>query len=77
MAPRSSYFLVPMVGAPAFVPVMMRAMPKVWNQMKAVAPTLPYDLQVMGSFTVPVERFAAHRGPDTGDGGRQSRPADA
>ncbi|WP_345761090.1 alpha/beta fold hydrolase [Diaminobutyricibacter sp. McL0608] len=54
-----SYFLVPMVGAPAFVPVMMRAMPKVWNQMKAVAPTLPYDLQVMGSFTAPVERFAA------------------
>jgi pimeloyl-ACP methyl ester carboxylesterase len=52
-----SYFLVPMVGAPAFVPVMMRAMPKVWNQMKAVAPTLPYDLTVMGSFTVPVERF--------------------
>jgi pimeloyl-ACP methyl ester carboxylesterase len=54
-----SYFLVTMVGAPAFVPVMMRAMPKVWNQMKAVAPTLPYDLQVMGSFTVPVDRFAA------------------
>ncbi|WP_426515360.1 alpha/beta fold hydrolase [Diaminobutyricibacter sp. McL0618] len=54
-----SYFLVPMVGAPAFVPVMMRAMPKVWNQMKAVAPTLPYDLEVMGTFTAPVDRFAA------------------
>jgi pimeloyl-ACP methyl ester carboxylesterase len=54
-----SYFLVPMVGAPAFVPLMMRAMPKVWNQMKAVAPTLPYDLEVMGSFTAPVERFGS------------------
>ena len=54
-----SYFLVTMVGAPAFVPVMMRAMPKVWNQMKAVAPTLPYDLTVMGAFTAPVERFGS------------------
>jgi pimeloyl-ACP methyl ester carboxylesterase len=54
-----SYFLVSMVGAPAFVPLMMRAMPKVWNQMKAVAPTLPYDLSVMGSFTAPVARFAS------------------
>ena len=53
-----SYFLVTMVGAPAFVPLMMRAMPKVWNQMKAVAPTLPYDLRVMGTFTAPVDRFA-------------------
>ncbi len=53
-----SYFMVKMVGAPAFVPIMMRAMPKVWSQLKGVAHTLPYDLQVMGSFAVPTDRLA-------------------
>ena len=70
-----SYFLVPMVGAPAFVPVMMRAMPKVWNQMKAAAPTLPYDLRVMGSFTVPTERFESIAVPTlVMVGGKSPRP---
>ena len=53
------YFMVDMVGAPRFVPLMMRLMPKVWKQLQAVAHTVPNDARVMGpSFEVPVERFA-------------------
>jgi pimeloyl-ACP methyl ester carboxylesterase len=53
------YFLVTMVGAPFFVPTMMRLMPKVWKPMKAIATTLPYDAAVMGaSFAPPVDELA-------------------
>ena len=51
---------ITMVGGPFFMPLMMRMMGKVFTQLKAVAPTLPYDTQVMNStFTVSRERFAA------------------
>ncbi len=60
-----------MVGAPAFVPVMMRAMPKVWNQMKAVAPTLPYDLRGHGIVHGTGRAVRRDHGADTRDGGRQ------
>lgn len=52
-----SYFMVKMVGAPAFAPIMMRLMPKTWRSLKSVAHTLPYDTAVMDGFTVPTERL--------------------
>jgi pimeloyl-ACP methyl ester carboxylesterase len=53
------YFLVTMVGAPAFVPVVMRLMGKAWASMKEVAPTLRYDARVMGAaFSPPVDELA-------------------
>ena len=55
------YFMGPMVGAPAFVAVMMQAMFWVWPKLKAVAHTLPYDAGVMGDFTVPTSRLAGIR----------------
>jgi pimeloyl-ACP methyl ester carboxylesterase len=42
-----SFFMVTMVGAPAFVPYIMRVMPA-WKKLKAVAPTLPYDFAILG-----------------------------
>src|SRR5215475_184684 len=46
-----AYFMTKYVGAPGFVPWIMRAMPA-WRKLKAVAPTLRYDNAVMGeSFT--------------------------
>jgi pimeloyl-ACP methyl ester carboxylesterase len=49
-----SHFMVKMVGGPWFLPLMMRAMPKIWKQLQAVAHTLPYDAIVMGGdFEVP------------------------
>jgi pimeloyl-ACP methyl ester carboxylesterase len=54
-----TYFMRDMVGAPAFVPIMMRLMPWIWRKLKAVAHTLPYDAAVMTGFRVPRARFAS------------------
>lgn len=53
------HFMVDMVGAPAFVPLMMRLSGRVWKQLLEVAPTLPNDTAVMTSFVPPLEEFAA------------------
>lgn len=42
-----TFFMTKMVGAPAFVPVIMRLLPA-WKKLKAVAPTLRYDMAVLG-----------------------------
>lgn len=54
------YFMVTMVGAPFFVPTMMRVMMgKIWKQLTSIAPTLPYDAAVMGAtFTPPLAELA-------------------
>lgn len=56
-----TYFMKDMVGAPAFVPVMMRLFFWVWPKLVAVAHTLPYDAAVMTGFRVPRERFSTIR----------------
>jgi pimeloyl-ACP methyl ester carboxylesterase len=53
-----SYFLVNMIGVPAFVPVMLRLMPKVWKSQTAAANTLPYEIAVLNNFTAPTDRLA-------------------
>lgn len=69
------YFMTTMVGGPFFMPVMMRLMGKVFTQLKAVAPTLPYDTQVMNStFTVPRERFATMTVPTLVVYGGKAKP---
>ena len=67
------HFMVKMVGAPAFVPLMMRAMPKVWAPMKVTASTLPYDALVMDGFRVPTARFAAITVPTLVMGGGKAK----
>ena len=58
------YFMVTMVGAPFFVPAMMRLMPKVWSSMRTIASTLPYDAAVMGAaFTPPLDELRRIRVP--------------
>ena len=52
-----------MVGAPAFVPILMKLMPWVWKKLLAVAHTLPYDAAVMTEFRVPRARFSSIRRP--------------
>jgi pimeloyl-ACP methyl ester carboxylesterase len=68
------YFMVKMVGGPAFLPVMMRLMPKVWKQLKAVAHTLPYDATVMGDFQVPSDVLATIAVPTLVMGGSKAKP---
>jgi pimeloyl-ACP methyl ester carboxylesterase len=42
-----SYFMTKVVGAPAFLPWMLRLMPA-WSKLKQAAPTLRYDFAVLG-----------------------------
>jgi pimeloyl-ACP methyl ester carboxylesterase len=44
------YFMVDGMGAPAFVPAMLRLMPGVWKALTAVAHTLPYDAAIMRGY---------------------------
>lgn len=53
-----SYFLVKMIGVPAFVPLMLRLMPKIWKSQKDAANTLPNEIAVTNNFTAPTVRFA-------------------
>lgn len=57
------YFMRDMLGAPGFVVIMMRLMPGTWKKLEAVAPTLPYDANIMGDFTVPTTRLASIQVP--------------
>jgi pimeloyl-ACP methyl ester carboxylesterase len=56
------FFMTKMVGAPAFVPWIMRALPA-WKKLTAVAPTLRYDMAVLGDSQrgtgIPAELTAA------------------
>lgn len=53
------YFMVDMIGAPRFMPIMMRVMRGTWKKLRAIAPTLRYDAAVMGSgFEVPEAELA-------------------
>jgi pimeloyl-ACP methyl ester carboxylesterase len=44
------YYMTAGMGAPAFVPVLLRLMPKVWKQLTVVAHTLPYDTQLVEDY---------------------------
>jgi pimeloyl-ACP methyl ester carboxylesterase len=56
-----AYFMVDMIGAPRFMPLLMPLMAgKAYKRMIAVAPTLRYDAAIMGAtFTVPEAELAA------------------
>jgi pimeloyl-ACP methyl ester carboxylesterase len=44
------YFMVDGMGAPAFVPSLLRLMPGVWKKLTAVAHTLPYDARLIAGY---------------------------
>jgi pimeloyl-ACP methyl ester carboxylesterase len=41
------YFMVEGMGAPAFVPALLRLIPGAWKRLTAVAHTLPYDARLV------------------------------
>ena len=67
------YFMVTMVGGPVFLPLMMRLMRPVFAKLTAVAHTLPNDARVMGTFSVPAERFASITVPTLVMGGTKGK----
>jgi pimeloyl-ACP methyl ester carboxylesterase len=44
------YFMVDGMGAPSFVPALLRLMPGAWKALMAVAHTLPYDAALLRGF---------------------------
>ncbi|MCA4135357.1 alpha/beta fold hydrolase [Arthrobacter sp. M4] len=68
-----AFFMVKMVGAPPFVPLLMRLSPKVWKQLTGVAHTLPYDAAVMGNFEVPRDTLQKITVPTLIMGGGKSK----
>ncbi|THG33423.1 alpha/beta fold hydrolase [Naasia lichenicola] len=54
-----TYFLTKMVGAPAFVGLIMKLNRRIWRKMQAVGHTIPYDARIMDGFVAPAERLAA------------------
>lgn len=53
------YFMVKMIGAPFFVPLMFRLMGSNWRKLQAVGSTIRYDARVMGGdFEVPAGELA-------------------
>ncbi|GIP39313.1 alpha/beta hydrolase [Paenibacillus sp. J31TS4] len=44
------YFMTKGMGAPTFVPAMMRLMPGTWKKLKALAHTLPYDAALLEGY---------------------------
>lgn len=68
------YFMVDMVGAPKYLPLMFKLMPKVLRQLKAIAPTLPYDTKVMGTFEAPDAELGKITVPSLIMGGSKAKP---
>lgn len=68
------YFMVTMVGGPAFLPLMMRLFPKVWKQLKSVAHTLPNDTRIMDGFEVPTATLAKVSVPTLIMNGGKAKP---
>jgi pimeloyl-ACP methyl ester carboxylesterase len=67
-------YFMRMVRVPGFVIFMMQLMPNVWPKLKAAAHTLPYDMAVMGDFTVPAARIASIRVPTLVMDGEKTQP---
>jgi pimeloyl-ACP methyl ester carboxylesterase len=69
-----AFFMVKVVGGPAFLPLMMKLMPKVWKQLQGVAHTLPYDTELMHGFVVPVATLKKITVPTLVMGGGKAKP---
>jgi pimeloyl-ACP methyl ester carboxylesterase len=68
------YFMKDMVGVPAIAVTVMPFMFWLWDKLKAVAHTLPYDAQIMTDFRVPRVRFSSIRVPVLMMAGSKTQP---
>lgn len=68
------YFMVDMVGGPWFLPLMMRLMPKVHRQLKAIAPTLLNDTRILNTFEAPAAVLGKIAVPTLVMGGSKAKP---
>ena len=66
------FFMKDMVGVPAMVVFIMKLTP-VWSKLKNVAHTLPYDVAILGDFSLPREKAASVKIPTLISGGDKSQ----
>ncbi|HTD41705.1 MAG TPA: alpha/beta hydrolase [Mucilaginibacter sp.] len=66
------YFLKDMIGLPGIAIFMMKLMP-IWSKLKGVAHTLPYDVAVMGDYSLPEKKAASVTAPTLISGGDKSQ----
>ena len=65
------FFMKDMVGAPGIMVFIMKLTP-VWSKLKNVAHTLPYDVTILGDFSLPRARAASVKTPTLISGGDKS-----
>lgn len=65
------FFIVDIVGMPAISIWVMRMLP-IWPKLKAVAHTLPYDVAILGDFSVSSKGTTAVKAPTLVIGGEKS-----
>jgi pimeloyl-ACP methyl ester carboxylesterase len=66
------FFLKDMIGLPGIALFFMKLMP-VWSKLKAVAHTLPYDITILGNFSLPEAKAASIKIPTLISGGDKSQ----
>lgn len=66
------FFMKDMVGVPAMIVFIMKLTP-VWSRLKKVAHTLPYDVAILGDFSLPREKAASVKIPTLISGGDKSQ----
>ena len=73
-----TYFMTKGIGMPAVFVWMMRLMPRTWANLKAMAPTIPYDIAVMGDTRegkpLPLDRWTSVTAPTLVMDGGKSPP---
>ena len=60
------YYMCDIIGMPRFMVSIFQFLP-MWKKLKTVAPSLRYDLEIMGDFAVPAPLAASIRVPTFGD----------
>lgn len=68
------FYLTKVMGMPAIFLYIMRLMP-VWQKMKAIANSLPYDAAIMGDFSLPTKTVSSIKVPTMVIGGEKSPPS--
>jgi len=66
------FFLKDMIGAPGFAIFMMKLMP-IWPKFKRIAHTLPYDVTILGDFSLPEKKAASVKVSTLISGGDKSQ----
>ena len=66
------FFMKDMVGLTAIFTFIMQLMP-VWSKLKGVAHTLPYDVAILGDYSLPEKKAASVKMPTLISGGDKSQ----